>query len=102
MTQPTIVNYYLIGNIIRLSSYFVSISNVPVDPDDITLEIKQPDGTVLTYTYAANEIIKVGTGSYYYDFTPTINGIHYYRFSGSGACFAAAEKVFDVQPSAVI
>lgn len=102
MTQPLITNYYLIGNVIRLYSAFVDILGAPVDPSTVVLSIKQPDGSVVTLTYANDQITKASTGNYYADFQPTIEGIHYYNYTGTGACVSASEKVFDVQPSAVL
>lgn len=100
MTQPLITDYYLIGNVIRLAGNFVDITCAPVDPDTITLEIKQPDGSILTVTYPS-QIARVSIGAYYFDFKPTLSGIHYYRYIGTGACIAAGESVFDMKPTAI-
>lgn len=63
----------------------------------VTLKIKLPDGTTLTPTPT-----NPSTGNYAYDYTPTLEGIHNYRYEGTGTNATAEEGQFTVKKSKVI
>ena len=54
---------------------------------------------------ACNDYLKLvfnATGDYHADFVPTLAGVHYYRWEGTGAAVAASESFFYVAQSSVI
>ena len=71
------------------------------DPTTVTLKVKDPTGTVTTYTYAGAQVVKDSTGNYHYDLTPAIAGKWYYEWVGTGAVPAQSESYFVVVPSQV-
>lgn len=88
------LNNYYTGNIIRVSAAF-TVSGVATDPTTVTLSVKDPTGTVNTPAP-----VKDSTGNYHADIAVgTIVGSWYYRFSGTGACVAAAETEFVILPT---
>jgi len=90
---------YDIGDQIQLTGTF-SKSGTNTDPTTITLQIKTPDGTIASYTYALSQLTKSATGIYYMDYAPTIAGTYYWRFAGTGAVVTAGEGYFNVRISA--
>lgn len=72
-----------------------------VDPTAVTLRVKEPDGTVTSYTYAAAELTKVSTGIYTRSLEPDQSGTHWIEATGTGAVVAVAESELVVRPSLV-
>lgn len=68
----------------------------PTDPTAVTGKVSQPDGSEVTL--APSMIVQ---GRWEATFTPTLDGDHYYRFSGSGAATADSWKKFVVRPERV-
>lgn len=93
---------YSIGDVSVLKGTFTDDVNVPIDPTIITLLVKLPNDNIQTFTYADNQIIKLSTGVYTYDFSITLPGVHYWRYEGAGACQAQKESKFNVLNSAII
>lgn len=89
------------GDRIRLkTSTAFNVDGVATDPTTITVQIKKPDGTVLTYVYGVDaEVVRDGVGLYHVDINLDQVGTWYYRFAGTGACVAAAETEFYVLES---
>lgn len=94
--MPT--NTYDKGDLIRVKATF-TVSSVVTDPTAITLKVKDPDGTITTYTYAGGSITKDSTGVYHKDLSVSNDGVWYYRFEGTGTCQAASENKFIVRKS---
>ena len=87
---------YDIGDYARLSATFTS-AGVYLDPTLVTLKVKDPTGTVTTYTFGTSPIlIRHDTGQYRFDYNITMAGTHYYRWSGTAPCQAAGEGLFTV------
>lgn len=87
-------NAYAVGQQVRLTVTF-TVSAAATDPTTVTLKVKDPAGTITTYTYAGSTITKSGTGVYYKDLALSSSGTWYYGFTGTGTCAAASEgKVF--------
>ena len=89
-------NVYDIGDLVRVTGTF-TVSSVATDPTTVTLKVLPPGGTLATYTYAAGEITKSGTGVYYKDIAITAAGTWYYRWLGTGAVVSAGEEYFHVR-----
>ena len=92
------VNTYDKGDLVRVKATF-TVSSVVTDPTTVTLKVKDPDGTITTYTYAGGTVTKTSTGLYYKDVSVSNDGVWYYRFEGTGACQSAAEAQFKVRKS---
>lgn len=83
-----------IGDLVELSVAFTKpdVNGVqqPTDPTTVTLQVKDPAGTVTTPA-----LVHDGPGAYHYNWLVTLAGVLVYRFAGTGAVVAAEEaKVF--------
>lgn len=90
---------YDIGNIIRLKVAFTDLSGNPVDPTDVQLNVRPYGGDLQTFTYLDSQVLRLGVGIYYYDYTPLVAGLFYYRYIASGAVVAAGDSSFNVSSS---
>lgn len=76
-----------------------------VDPTALTIKIRNPAGTITTYTYATDaQLVKLSTGNYYVDWTipaaAASEGGWAYRFDGTGTNPCASEGTFRARDSA--
>lgn len=60
------------------------VNNVPTDPTTISLIITDPNQVSTTYTFAAAQITKNGTGDYQKDIASNIEGDWTYEWVGTG------------------
>lgn len=96
---------YLTGRRVRFS---VQIKTYPAlvltDPANLTLTIKnKTTGVSVDFIYLTDaEVIKDGVGLYHCDYTPTVAGAYWYRFSCTGTIEDAAEDNFSVTASQVV
>jgi hypothetical protein len=101
------MNSYWPGQGVRVKTVNkFSVSGTPTDPTVVTLLIRNPAGTVMTYTYLVDlSVIRVGAGDYYYDLviptTVDAEGKWNYAWRGTSACQAADEGQFEVRKSTV-
>jgi len=94
-------NFYDRGDVVRLTANFTNLAGSAADPSSVTLRIKQPDNSVVTYNFPGT-LTKDSTGQYHYDFAITESGDIYYRFEGTGDVQAAGENLFHVRVSNII
>ena len=94
-------NTYDIGDLVRITSAFTTQAGTAVDPSTVTARVKDPSGTTTVFTYPAS-VAKDATGDYHADFVPTLAGVHYYRWEGTGSAVAASEAFFYVQASNIV
>lgn len=92
------VNEYGIRNIIRMSAFFHAMDGTALDPTDVTLYFKTPDGIITDVSYPGS-IIRDSAGHYHYDVLITQPGNNYYEFEGRGNLIATAEGQFLAKPS---
>lgn len=93
----SIPNVYDIGDIVQLSGAFSRTSDgSPIDPDVVTLYLKDPTGAVTSYTTSSG-LQHPGTGSFFLNYSPLLDGKFWYRFTSTGAGQASAEQDFDVR-----
>jgi hypothetical protein len=85
---------YIVETEVSLSAMFKDASGNLVDPTDVTGEIILPDQTVV-----ALAPVRMSLGVYRALFTPTLNGLHQYKFQGTGVVVAAVEGRFTAQTS---
>lgn len=94
---------YLRGNGVKVQVTF-STGGENQDPTTVTLKLRSPSGTVLTYTYAQAQVTRSATGVYYKELpagTVNVVGKWWYRWIGEGAVAAAAEAFFKVTDSMI-
>jgi hypothetical protein len=72
----------------------ITVDDAPATPDEITVKVRKPDGTVAVATPAAG-----GGGVYVHEIPLDQAGRWFYRFEGTGAAAGAAERAFRVRPS---
>ena len=76
---------YLIGTAVRSTATFTDINQVATDPTSIFCRVILPDETQLDYEYGVDaEIVKSGTGIFYYDAPNDQSGEWQVRWEGSG------------------
>jgi hypothetical protein len=83
-----------IGDAVRITATF-TINGALVDPTTVMFKHKAPLLSLVTRTYSAGQagIIRSATGTYYADIEPTVSGVHYVRFEGSGGTPKAAGEL---------
>lgn len=100
------ITSYDVGDRMRLGNHSSNtstgaISDVngdPVDPTDITLVVREPDGTSTTYAFNGSPALnKENTGRYYADVTLDAAGLWKYRLAWTGAAIGAEEGVLHVR-----
>lgn len=74
-----------------------ALVGVATDPTTVTLKVKDPTTTITTYSSPAKD----STGNYHQDITPTIAGIWWYEWIGTGTVVAQGESYFTIIPSQV-
>ncbi len=87
---------YLKGNVVRLSVGFTDDAGDGADPTGVEFDIQPPaDADKVTYTYGEDaELVKDSTGNYHVDWTVIAAGVHWYKFTGTGASAAVEESWF--------
>lgn len=88
-------NDYAVGQQVKLSGFFSTLTNVGTDPTAIVLKVQTPNGTETTWTYGVDsQVVKTATGDYYAYWTIDAAGTHYFKWSGTGALVGANETSF--------
>lgn len=91
---------YLIGNAVRSSVRFRDPSRRAVDPGEVIIKVKWPDGTVVVYTYGVDlSVVRESEGVYHFDVGLDAPGEWHCRWEGTGDNMAAAEHAFECTPS---
>ena len=87
-----------VGDVTRISVVFKNLAGTVVDPTVVKIRIKLPTNVELAYEYLIGaEVIKDSTGTYHMDYPITMDGMHYYKWTGTGAVYAAEESQFFVK-----
>jgi signal peptidase I len=78
--------YYDVGDVVRVNVNFKGDTGPDVDPSVVTLSIWHPDGSITDHVYGTDPgVIKDNVGDYHYDILIVAEGLHQYRWVGSGA-----------------
>lgn len=85
------MNSYIVGTLVQIDGTFADSQGTPVDPTQVTAEVRLPGGTIVILT---GQVQRISTGVYSVDYTPTVGGVHQYRMAGTGAVVAAGEGSF--------
>lgn len=92
-------NVYDIGDVVRISATLTQ-DDVAVDPGGLSVVIRRPDGVKIRKVYGTDvEVERTAAGAYRIDFTPTLAGPHWYRWTSTGTAAAAGEDRFVVNPA---
>lgn len=84
------MNDYEINTLVQTNASFVIFgTTTPIDPTDINLFVKAPDGTITEYGYPA-QISRSGVGNYSFQLVLTEAGIWLYKWQGTGAAEVSA------------
>ncbi len=69
----------------------ITTNSTNVNPDTISLALKDPSGNLTTYT--SSQVTNSATGVYHYDFTVDEEGMFYYKWvtTGTGAGASAGQ-----------
>lgn len=97
--MPVTTNTYVLGAVPRLTAAFADVDGVPADPSHVQFKIIEPDAdrTVTTFESGADvQLVRDSAGVYYVDWTTRVAGVHCFRFVGTGAVRAVAERHFTV------
>lgn len=87
---------YDVGDLVRLSVAFGS------DPNGVTVTLRQPDRTTVTYRYGTDAaLVRDSSANYHLDFSLTQQGYWGYRAEAVGGIVAAAEGELYVRNSLV-
>lgn len=78
------MDVYQVGQVVTLSTEFLSAAGILVDPATVSLTVTDPTGAVATYTYAAAQITKIATGEYSKDITANAAGAWTWQWNSSG------------------
>jgi hypothetical protein len=77
---------YNLGDEINLAVAFSDpVTGAAVDPTEVTLQVKDPDGNVNAYTYGASEITRVSAGNYSRPQLLDKPGKWWYRYTATGS-----------------
>lgn len=94
------MNRYDVGDLIRCTGTFTDADGNVQDPTTVIFKMREPDGTITTYTYNVDdEAVRSSEGVYYVDVSATSHGVWSYRWAGTGTGQAAGETQFRVYDS---
>jgi hypothetical protein len=99
---------YDVGDRVRLGNHssntattaILDADGAPVDPAQVSLIVREPDGTSTTYTVGGpNALAKESTGRYYADVTLDAAGLWAYALVGAGTAVFREEAVLHARKS---
>lgn len=85
------IGVYDLGEPRRLEAAFTNAAGTATDPDTVTLRVAKPDGNTYVYTYnvgSPTEVVRTGTGAFYFDLLLDQVGDWYFQWEGSGPVIA--------------
>lgn len=90
---------YDVGDLIRCS-ITIKVSDTLTNPTTLKFKVKNPAGTITTYTYGTDaELVRDSTGAYHIDISATQAGTYRYRWESTGTAAGAEEGAFVVNES---
>lgn len=92
------IGIYDIGDIVRVAVN-IQVASADADPTTLALTISPPSGADVTKAIA--DLVKSSVGDYYYDYTPTLAGMHHVRWAAGGTAVGVEESAFYVRTSAI-
>lgn len=83
---------------LTLNTYSDAAQTTLADPTTVSIDLKSPDGTVVTYTLAAAQVVRDSLGKFHFDLTPAVAGHYEYHWYTTGAVTTSQDGTFDVRP----
>jgi hypothetical protein len=95
-------NAWLIGETARLSVEIADAANAAADPGALRLKVKNPVGTVQTYTYGVSgEVVRDALGAYHADILLATSGQWAWRWETDAPNAGAVEGALSVDKSRI-
>jgi hypothetical protein len=88
-----------LGNRVESTVSFTNAAGTATDPDLVTFQLAEPDGTETDFVLADGEVSNPAVGTWVFSYVPTVAGRYVVRCAGVGTVDAAQEKVFVVLES---
>src|SRR5262245_62005858 len=96
MTGYSYQDQFVKGNVIRLTGRYTDALNgeATIEPEDVTLRIRHPTGTIVDYGYNPGPIVKVDgqVGVFYYDLLLDVSGPWEWRWESTTGLVVAADE----------
>lgn len=93
----------MIGTGVTTTQTFINSSGAETDPTTVTVVIREPDGTKLTFVYLTDvEVVRDSAGVFHLSFVPDQVGAYGIRWVGTGTVAYAEETFFEVEASRVL
>ena len=88
-----------IDDTVRLRVLFTDVNDAAVDPTEITIIHRDPNGVEVTEIYngGAGNVVKAAVGDYHLLLTPAVSGKWAWRGEGTDTPNAQGEKIFYVR-----
>ncbi len=101
MPPATGPEHYDVDDVVPIRASFRNAAGTAADPTTVVARVKDPAGTIITYTYGTDAaLVKDGVGEYHVDVAVGAQvGRWYYRFKGTGTVAVSEENYFIVDPS---
>ena len=88
------------GTLMRVAGTWTDSSGNLVDPAAITLKVRDPSGSITSYTLAGATVVKDSTGKYHASVDTTGKPGHWvYEWTSTGTVQADQTGYFDIDPS---
>ena len=88
------------GSLMRVAGTWTDSTATLVDPTAITLKVKDPGGTVTSYSLSGATVFKDSTGKYHANVDTTGKPGHWvYEWTSTGTVQADQTGEFDIDPS---
>lgn len=93
---------YVKGELVRVSMAYTDTDGDAIDPSTVSIRIKPPSGTRVTYVYGTDaELVKDSVGNYHVDLSLAEDGEYrYYAWSTGTGQAAVHGRVLSVEPLA--
>ena len=94
------MNYFDVGDVVRLRLILTDSAGTLVDPTSLTLQYRQwkaDPASITTLIYGVNSIVKTATGNYFHDLAVSSSGQFRYRWNATGDNASAQEGIFTVR-----
>lgn len=92
-------NEYHVGDLVHCKGVFTNAIGSLVDPSTVTVKIRKPDDTTVSYVYGASAVVHESQGVYTLDVAVSLAGMWYYEFSATGVGQCAGDNRFFVKDS---
>lgn len=104
--MQTSYNTHDLGDLVQVYTdpeFTNSITEAALDPDTVSVSVRNPSGDVTTYVYGTDpEVVKDGVGEYHINIDANEAGRWHVRFFSTGNGQAAEERMFVVRAALAV